>query len=236
MNSPRDAGLAKSITLSDFKLISTFLHLLATMKRWLARALLSASLRTAPPQRLSTVDHRMLFESTNRWSKATTVVATQQRCLSMRGGSGTEPEDAKSSPPPQYVVLSEPAPGSPFHYAFPVHNLQAAKEFYGNVLGCLEGRSSEKWQDYSLYGHQIVAHWVGDDYQCRDYYNPVDGDEVPVPHAGIALAVDQFHELAERLRNHGIQFIIEPHLRFQGMPGEQYTMFFKDPSGTFCVF
>jgi uncharacterized protein len=206
------------------------------MKRWLARALLSASLRTAPPplvaepQRLTTVD-RMLFESSNRWSKATTV-APIQRCLSMRGGgdSGVEPDDAKS--PPQYVVLSEPAPGSPFHYAFPVHNLQVAKEFYGNVLGCLEGRSSEKWQDYSLYGHQIVAHWVGDDYQCHDYYNPVDGDEVPVPHAGIALTVDQFFELAERLRNHGIQFIIDPHLRFQGMPGEQYTMFFKDPSGT----
>jgi uncharacterized protein len=238
MNSIRDAGLLKYITLSDFKLKD--LHCSATMKRWLARALLSASLRTtqppllvAEPQRISTVvDHRMLFESTNRWGKkATTASAIQHRCLSMRGGGdGKEPEDAK--PPPQYVVLSEPAPGSPFHYAFPVHNLQVAKEFYGTVLGCLEGRSSEKWQDYSLYGHQIVAHWVGDDYQCRDYYNPVDGDEVPVPHAGIALTVDQFHELADRLRNHGIQFIIEPHLRFQGMPGEQYTMFFKDPSGT----
>ena len=67
----------------------------------------------------------------------------------------------------------QPAPGSPFHYAFPVHNLEMAKEFYGGVLGCAEGRSSDKWQDYSLHGHQIVAHWVGNDYRCQDYYNPV---------------------------------------------------------------
>lgn len=130
-----------------------------------------------------------------------------------------------------YETLSAPAPGSPFHYAFPVHSLAAAKEFYGTVLGCQEGRSSEKWQDYSLNGHQIVCHWVGDDYRCVDYYNPVDGDEVPVPHTGLALTVDEFHDLAERLRSHGVQFIIEPHLRFEGQPGEQFTMFFKDPSG-----
>lgn len=80
-------------------------------------------------------------------------------------------------------------------------------------------------------GHQIVCHWVGDDYRCIDYYNPVDGDEVPVPHAGLALTVDEFHALAERVRKAGIEFIIEPHLRFQGAPGEQWTMFFKDPSG-----
>jgi extradiol dioxygenase family protein len=99
-------------------------------------------------------------------------------------------------------------------------------------LGCEEGRSSDKWQDYSLYGHQIVCHWAGDDYRCIDYYNPVDGDEVPVPHAGLALeTVEQFEELAERLRSHGVNFVIEPHLRFAGEPGEQYTMFFKDPSG-----
>lgn len=142
---------------------------------------------------------------------------------SMRGGG--------TSDAPEYVTLDEPAPGSPFHYAFPVHDLGVAREFYGSVLGCEEGRSSTKWQDYSLHGHQIVCHWVGDDYRCQDYYNPVDGDEVPVPHAGLALTVDQFHDLAERLRNAGVEFIIEPHLRFKGMPGEQYTMFFKDPSG-----
>ena len=160
----------------------------------------------------------------------------------------------------EYTVPSDPAPGSPFHYAFPVHNLDLAKEFYGGVLGCKEGRSSNKWQDYSLHGHQIVAHWAGDDYRCQDYYNPVDGDEVPVPRKsrfilydaiqttilwtissisvitilsdmGLALTVEQFHELADRVRKAGVKFIIEPHLRFEGMPGEQYTMFFKDPSG-----
>ena len=144
-----------------------------------------------------------------------------------------------SSPPSvegeeiKYTTLDMPAPGSPFHYAFPVHSLEEAKEFYGNILGCAEGRSSEKWQDYSLHGHQIVCHWVGNDYKCIDYYNPVDGDEVPVPHAGLAITVEQFHELAERVRKAGIKFIIEPHLRFQGAPGEQWTMFFKDPRYVF---
>lgn len=137
-----------------------------------------------------------------------------------------------SSSSTQYETRAVPAPGSPFHYAFPVHSLEEAKKFYGTVLGCEEGRSSEKWQDYSLYGHQIVCHWVGDDYRCIDYFNPVDGDEVPVPHAGLALeTIEQFQELAERVRSNGIEFVIEPTLRFEGMPGEQYTMFFKDPSG-----
>lgn len=158
----------------------------------------------------------------------------------------------------KYVTLDSPAPGSrkfyviyhppsflflvlsqhtslqlmtAFHYAFPVHSLEEAKKFYGNILGCKEGRSSEKWQDYSLNGHQIVCHWVGDNYRCVDYFNPVDGDEVPVPHAGLALTVEQFHELAERVREAGVKFIIEPHLRFKDAPGEQWTMFFKDPSG-----
>jgi extradiol dioxygenase family protein len=132
----------------------------------------------------------------------------------------------------EYETKAQPAPGDPFHYAFPVHSLEAAKEFYGTVLGCKEGRSSDKWQDYSLYGHQIVCHWAGSDYRCIDYYNPVDGDEVPVPHAGVALeTVEQFNSLVARLRAHNIKFVIEPHLRFKGEPGEQYTMFFKDPSG-----
>ena len=131
----------------------------------------------------------------------------------------------------EFVTLAQPAPGSPFHYAFPVHDLALAKEFYGNVLGCKEGRSSEKWQDYALHGHQIVAHWVGDDYRCVDYFNPVDGDEVPVPHVGLALTEEQFHALAQRVKDAGVEFIIEPHLRFKGQPGEQWTMFFKDPSG-----
>mmetsp|Transcript_10191 Transcript_10191/g.16816 ORF Transcript_10191/g.16816 Transcript_10191/m.16816 type:complete len:207 (+) Transcript_10191:118-738(+) len=152
--------------------------------------------------------------------------------LHLRGGSSdSSSRSVGSTAETKYVTLDSAAPGSPFHYAFPVHSLEEAKKFYGNVLGCKEGRSSEKWQDYSLHGHQIVCHWVGDNYRCVDYYNPVDGDEVPVPHAGLALTVEQFHELAERVRAKGIEFIIEPHLRFKDAPGEQWTMFFKDPSG-----
>ncbi|GKY95756.1 hypothetical protein MPSEU_000536400 [Mayamaea pseudoterrestris] len=153
---------------------------------------------------------------------------TRQRLLQIRAGSSESSLSKTISP--EYEVRAQPAPGSPFHYAFPVHDLEAAKEFYGNVMGCEEGRSSEKWQDYSLHGHQIVCHWVGNDYRHVDYYNPVDGDEVPVPHAGLVLTVEQFHQLANRLKEHGVNFIIEPHLRFHGKPGEQYTMFFKDPS------
>ena len=142
----------------------------------------------------------------------TTSFASRAAMLStMRGGTS-------------YETLDQPAPGSPFHYAFPVHDLEKAKEFYGGVLGCQEGRSSDKWQDYSLHGHQIVAHWVGNDYVCQDYYNPVDGDEVPVPHTGLALTVEQFHDLAAKLKKAGVNFIIEPHLRFEGQPGEQYTV------------
>jgi extradiol dioxygenase family protein len=153
--------------------------------------------------------------------------------LSVRGGSSSTAHDSSSSSSSSsnYITLANPAPGSPFHYAFPVHSLEAAKEFYGTILACDEGRSSSKWQDYSLHGHQIVCHYVGDDYRCVDYYNLVGGDEVPVPHAGLALTVDQFHALAHRLRTFNVQFIIEPHLRFVNMPGEQWTMFFKDPSG-----
>ncbi len=164
--------------------------------------------------------------------RATAVSATRPRMASALFSSTASAPSNTTASTPQYETRSEPAPGSPFHYAFPVHSLEEAKTFYGTVLGCEEGRSSEKWQDYSLYGHQIVCHWVGNDYRCIDYFNPVDGDEVPVPHAGLALeTVEQFQELAERVRSHGIDFVIEPHLRFEGMPGEQYTMFFKDPSG-----
>eukprot|EP00978_Attheya_sp_CCMP212_P021017 scaffold60871_cov48-Attheya_sp.AAC.4 len=154
----------------------------------------------------------------------------------LRGGAddlspASHQQRSLSTEPPKYTKLADPAPGSPFHYAFPVHDLELAKKFYGGVLGCAEGRSSEKWQDYSLHGHQLVCHWVGSDYRCQDFFNPVDGDDVPVPHMGLALTEPQFHELAERLRKAGVKFIIEPHLRFKGQPGEQWTMFFKDPSG-----
>ena len=124
-----------------------------------------------------------------------------------------------------------PAPGSPFHHAFPVHSLELSRHFYGEILGCEEGRSSSRWIDFSLGGHQIVCHYVGEDYRCIDYFNPVDQDDVPVPHFGLALTVDAFQTLTARLKNHNVAFLIEPTLRFQGMPGEQYTCFFKDPSG-----
>mmetsp|Transcript_30862 Transcript_30862/g.62587 ORF Transcript_30862/g.62587 Transcript_30862/m.62587 type:complete len:253 (-) Transcript_30862:191-949(-) len=160
---------------------------------------------------------------------AAAVAATgaEARCMST---SSSDSSDGVGKPA-EFVKLADPAPGSPFHYAFPVHDLDAAKKFYGDVLGCAEGRSSPKWQDFSLNGHQIVCHWVGNDYRCQDYFNPVDGDEVPVPHTGLALTEDEFHALAERVRDAGVEFIIEPHLRFKGQPGEQWTMFFKDPSG-----
>lgn len=153
------------------------------------------------------------FVGTPRWPTRSQAWRTSVRCRA---------DSVQSTPP---------APGSPFHLAFPVHNLDAAKEFYGTVLGCSEGRSSEKWQDFSLNGHQIVCHWVGEDYRCPDFFNPVDGDEVPVPHYGLALSLDQFHTLTARLEAHGVEFIIPPTLRFKGMPGEQWTCFFKDPSG-----
>ena len=103
------------------------------------------------------------------------------------------------------------------------------------VLGCVEGRSSTTWVDFSLYGHQIVAHLVVG-YEAARNANAVDGDPVPVPHFGLALSVDQFHILAERLRQKGVSFAIEPHLRFHGQAGEQWTMFFQDPSGNALEF
>eukprot|EP01031_Cornospumella_fuschlensis_P025443 gene25444-30722_t len=130
-----------------------------------------------------------------------------------------------------FEILEYPAPGNPFHLAIPVHDIHVARKFYGGMLGLKEGRRSEdKWQDYSLYGHQIVCHYVGAQYRCADYFNPVDGDEVPVPHFGIVLKEDQFHALAKRLHEHQVKFIVPPHKRFEGQPGEQWTMFFKDPS------
>ena len=125
---------------------------------------------------------------------------------------------------------------SPFHLAIPVSDLDEAKSFYGGVLGLSEGRSSTKWQDYSLFGHQLVVHFVGAEYVGPDWVNPVDGDEVPVPHFGIALKEDDFHTLADRLKAKGVRFIIEPHKRFKGQPGEQWTMFFKDPCGNSLEF
>ena len=187
------------------------------MKRWVTGlATISFPLARGTPHD-ATTGAKFLMSSSFLLRSRPQLSHSAIRGLNSRGGEGREPN---------YQKLDDPAPGSPFHHAFPVHDLSIAKEFYGSVLGCKEGRSSEKWQDYSLNGHQIVCHWVGNDYRCQDYYNPVDGDEVPVPHFGLALTVEQFHELAQRVRDAGVEFIIEPHLRFEGMPGEQVRVCF----------
>lgn len=117
----------------------------------------------------------------------------------------------------------------PFHLAFPVHDLDAARHFYGEVLGCHEGRSSDQWIDFDFHGHQIVAHLA--EGSGPVVANEVDGDHVPVPHFGVVLPMDEFAVLAQRIHDAGVEFVIEPHVRFAGLPGEQATMFFLDPSG-----
>jgi uncharacterized protein len=119
----------------------------------------------------------------------------------------------------------------PFHLAFPVHDLAAARQFYREVLGCGEGRSSDQWIDFDFFGHQLVAHLAPDGAGQDAARNHVDGHGVPVPHFGVVMTLDQFAELAERLRSAGVKFEIEPYTRFAGLPGEQRTMFFRDPSG-----
>ncbi|MEO1921591.1 MAG: VOC family protein [Sphingomonadaceae bacterium] len=117
----------------------------------------------------------------------------------------------------------------PFHLAFPVDDIPAARRFYGEVMGCREGRSAEDWVDFDFYGHQIVAHRV-DSSKADAGANPVDGHDVPVPHFGVVLSMTEWQALADRLTGK-VDFAIEPHIRFKGEPGEQATMFFRDPSG-----
>jgi extradiol dioxygenase family protein len=121
-----------------------------------------------------------------------------------------------------------------FHLAFPVDDLAAARRFYGGILGCPEGRSADHWVDFDLYGHQIVAHLV--ETRSTRALNPVDGDDVPVPHFGLLLAPDDWQVLAGRLRAAGVEFVIEPHTRFAGEAGEQSTMFVLDPCGNALEF
>jgi hypothetical protein len=124
---------------------------------------------------------------------------------------------------------TNPAPLSPFHLAFPVHDLAAARSFYGELLGCPEGRSSDEWVDFNFYGHQIVAHLAPDETgEARK--SAVDGHGVPVRHFGIVLPMAEWEALAARLKGK-VEFVIEPYVRFAGLPGEQATMFFLDPSG-----
>ncbi len=126
-------------------------------------------------------------------------------------------------------------PDSRFHLAVPVTDLGAARAFYGTVLGLAEGRSAERWVDFDMYGHQRVIHEV-DMAPAGGATNPVDGDDVPVPHFGVLLAVEAWNALAERLRGLDVEFVIEPHVRFAGEVGEQSTMFFLDPSGNALEF
>jgi len=118
----------------------------------------------------------------------------------------------------------------PFHLAFPVHDLAAARAFYGGLLGCPEGRSSDEWVDFDFYGHQIVAHLVPAR-EAGGASNPVDGHDVPVPHFGAVLDMEAWEKLAARLEAAGVAFAIPPTVRFRGQPGEQATMFLRDPSG-----
>ena len=130
----------------------------------------------------------------------------------------------------------------PFHLAFPVRDLAASRRFYGELLGCPEGRSSDRWIDFDLFGHQIVAHLVDEpsseaspEPTDRDS-NAVDGHDVPVPHFGVVLPWKTWHDLAARLRGAGVTFVIEPYVRFEGQPGEQATMFLLDPCGNALEF
>ncbi len=121
-----------------------------------------------------------------------------------------------------------------FHLAIPVDDLAAARRFYGDVLGLAQGRSADTWIDWNLNGHQLVTHQAPA--AARKIHNAVDGHDVPVPHFGVILAIPEFQALAERLRAAAIDFVIEPHVRFEGQPGEQWTMFLLDPAGNALEF
>ena len=127
----------------------------------------------------------------------------------------------------------------PFHLAFQVRDIAEARAFYGDLLGCSEGRSAESWVDFNFFGHQVVCHLnpaIGPEGSVAAHVNPVDGHGVPVPHFGVVLTMDRWQALADRLRENEIEFVIEPYIRFVGQPGEQATMFFLDPSGNALEF
>jgi extradiol dioxygenase family protein len=128
------------------------------------------------------------------------------------------------------------SPLQPFHLAVPVHDLAAARRFYGGLLGCPEGRSSPEWVDFDFFGHQLVVHLDQDRASPVATSNVVDGKDVPVPHFGVVLDWDHWHRLAAALRASGVRFGIEPGIRFQGQVGEQATMFFFDPAGNALEF
>ncbi|MCR3722263.1 hypothetical protein LY15_004261 [Prauserella flava] len=148
------------------------------------------------------------------------------------GGTGTSPELRIATKEVPVSVLDSPIPR--FHLAVPVDDLDLARHFYGEVLGLEQGRSSDTWIDWNLHGHQFVTHLAPG--RSEGIHNPVDGHDVPVPHFGLLLTVTGFHELADRLRAAGTTFVIEPYLRFEGLPGEQWTMFLRDPAGNALEF
>ena len=124
----------------------------------------------------------------------------------------------------------------PFHLAVTVHDLTQARAFYGDLIGCSEGRSSSRWVDFNFFGHQFVCHLDEDRQPGVQSSNPVDGDAVPVPHFGVVLTMPQWVLLRDRLVSAGVQFVIEPRIRFKGKTGEQATLFFMDPSGNALEF
>ena len=123
----------------------------------------------------------------------------------------------------------------PFHLAIPVNDLEKARHFYGAILQCPEGRTSELWTDYNLYGHQLVIHFQPGK-EGESHHNPVDGHDVPIPHFGVVLPWEEWELLSHRVKASGIPFVIEPYIRFEGLPGEQATMFFMDPCGNALEF
>jgi extradiol dioxygenase family protein len=127
------------------------------------------------------------------------------------------------------MPMTYPAP-PPFHLAFPVHDLALARQFYGGLLGCAEGRSADDWVDFNFFGHQIVAHLAAQEPSATKT-NAVDGHAVPTRHFGVVLDMGQWRALAEKLTAAGVEFVIAPYVRFKGEAGEQATMFFLDPSG-----
>lgn len=125
---------------------------------------------------------------------------------------------------------------TPFHVAVPVDNLEAARQFYTKILGCIEGRTSDHWVDLNFYGHQFVLHYKPKSEAEKNHHNPVDGHHVPVPHYGVVLPWAEWERLAAHLKNHDIEFVIEPYIRFAGQVGEQATMFLLDPCGNALEF
>ena len=124
---------------------------------------------------------------------------------------------------------------TPFHLAIPVSNLKETKKFYEDVLGCTPGRFTEQWADYSLFGHQLVLH-EDTTYKGHKHFNQVDGKAVPIPHFGVVLEWEVFQDFSQQLTDKNVEFQIAPYLRFEGLPGEQLTMFFYDPSGNALEF